>query len=90
VLAEDTPTLHSDRPGDPPLEFPVFNPLVIKYHTANIQLPEGTRTPFQIFSLFFSPDLLNMMVAAINSYAVVYYTDEKHPWRPLCLPELYN
>ena len=62
MLAEDTPILHSKRPGDPPWE--EFNPLVIKDHTANIQLPEGTRTPFQISSLFFSPDLLNMMVAA--------------------------
>jgi hypothetical protein len=81
--------LNSDHPGDPPLPFPEFNPLVINYHTAKIQLPEGTRTPFEIFSLFFSPELLTMMVTATNSHAAVHHVNTNHPWRPLCLPELF-
>jgi hypothetical protein len=39
-----------------------------------------------IFSLFFTPAILNLMVTSTNSYAARHHN--KH-WRPLCLPELY-
>lgn len=79
VRAESPPMLNSDHPGDPPLPFPKFNPLVINYHTAKIQLPKSTRTPFEIFNLFFSPELLTMIIAATNSHAAAHHVNTNHP-----------
>jgi hypothetical protein len=52
-------------------------------------LPEGTREPFDIFSLLFVPELLILIVGATNSYALRNHKDLKYPWKPLSLPELY-
>jgi hypothetical protein len=68
------------------IEYSNFEPIVITEHSVSIHTPEGTRDPITIFSLFFTPAILNLMVTSTNSYAARYHN--KH-WRPLCLPELY-
>jgi hypothetical protein len=45
--------------------------------------------PFEIFSLFFLPELLYQMITVTNSYAFRNYYDTKNPWKLLCFPNLY-
>ena len=45
--------------------------------------------PFEIFSLFFPPELLHQMITATNSYALRNHHNTKNPWKLLCLPNLY-
>jgi hypothetical protein len=88
VIAENS-SISDFQPPEAPLEIPEFNKLAIDYHDVQIFIPEGTQDPFQLFSLFFTPQLLNMFVTATNSYAQRDHSDTKHPWKLLSLPELY-
>jgi Transposase IS4 len=88
VIAEDSP-ISTPQPSETPLVFPEFEKLVINQYDAEIRISEGTRDPFQLFSLFFNTQFLNMLVTATNSYAQRNYSDMKRPWKPLSLPELY-
>jgi hypothetical protein len=78
VLAEDTPPPDSDL-TDAPLEFPLFEPLDIKPHNTQILVPEGISTPFKLFSVFFCPELLMLLIGATNSYARRNHKSRKNP-----------
>jgi hypothetical protein len=66
-----------------------YTPIEIIEHAAEIHLPEGTRTPFEIFSLFWSPELIDTIVTNTNSYARRTHTDQSHKWKDVNTPELY-
>jgi hypothetical protein len=88
IPAECTPPPDSTSTGAPPVIFPQFKPLTIKQHAAEVRTG-GLQDPFQLFSLFFCVEILNVIVSAINSYALRNHVSKKHPWKLLSLPELY-
>src|SRR6266536_5858761 len=58
VSAEGTLSSHTI---DTPLEFPKFIPLPINEHRVLIRVLGGIRDAFKLFSLFFSPEFLNVL-----------------------------
>jgi Transposase IS4 len=88
IPAESAPASDSPSTGTPPVTFPQFTPIAIKQHAAEVRTG-GLQDAFQLFSLFFCPKLLNVMVSFTNSYARRNHTSTKHPWKSLSLPELY-
>jgi hypothetical protein len=85
IPAESTPP---PTTGAPPVAFPDFTPIAIEQHAAEIRT-RGLQDAFQLFSLFFSPAILNVMVSSTNTYALRNHRSTRNPWRPLSLPELY-
>jgi hypothetical protein len=66
-----------------------YTPIEITEHAAQIRLPGGTRTPFDIFCLFWSPELIDTIVTQTNSYARRTHQDQSHKWKDVNTPELY-
>jgi hypothetical protein len=84
VVAEDSSIPHSFTTPQP---FPAFVKLPIQKHNAKVLL--AALEPFEIFSLFFPPELLHQMITVTNSYALRNHHNTKNPWKLLCLPNLY-
>jgi hypothetical protein len=78
VLAESTPPPNSDL-TNAPLEFPLFELLNIKPHNAQILVPKGISTPFKLFSVFFCPKLLMLLIGVTNNYARRNHKSRKNP-----------
>jgi len=73
VVTEDSSIPHSSTTPQP---FLAFVKLSIQKYNAKVLL--AALEPFEIFSLFFLPELLYQMITAINSYALRNYYDTKN------------
>jgi len=75
----------------PPL--PDFTPMVhrVKTHTAYNMLPDSLiLNAYQIFTLFFTDDMFNIMTANTNAYALEHLDEHTNgrPWSPTSPAEL--
>jgi hypothetical protein len=76
---------------------PEFKPLYIDdwddHSLPNLPPSVDTYDPFELFSLFFTDEIMDKLVAWTNEYVELYPPDQEkeHPraWQPTCKQELY-
>jgi Transposase IS4 len=84
----------------PPLKpwpLPEFEPIHIHdwddHGSPNLPSNVKTHDPFELFSLFFTDEIMDKLVEWINKHAELYLLDEDaeqaRAWQPTCKQELY-
>ena len=91
------PNWIAKKPCPKPWPLPKFEPLYIDdwddYGSPNLPPNVNTHDPFELFSLFFTDEIMDKLVEWTNEHAELYPPNEEleHPraWQPTCKQELY-
>jgi hypothetical protein len=94
------PNRTAKKPPPKPWLLPKFEPLTIDdfddHGKPNLPPDVDPHNPFQLFSLFFTEEIMDKLVEWTNEYAELHPTPKEKapkerawPWQPTCREELY-
>ena len=91
------PNKTAKTPPPKPWPLPHFEPLHIDnwddHGSPNLPSDVDQHDPYELFSLFFTEDIINKLVEWTNKHAELYpsheETEHARPWQPTCKEELY-
>ena len=92
TIGDSTDPKGTKRPNKDPIlvSAHIFKPIVVTERPSKIYLPLSVRSndTYGIFSLFFTNDVLAMIIKNTNKYGALYYQHLKALWKNISVTEL--